>query len=183
MQFIKDWQLYFHRRNLQKQLKEQVIRRKPNDFARAKSIGLLFETQSLSDCEVVMKYAKSLSKQQKKVKLLAFWNDKQKNDNFTFPHFSQKEIDWALRPKDEAVQQFMEQSFDVLITVSTKSSTILEYISALSKANLRVGPYTENTSAYDLMIDVSDHHDLNDFVKQVNFFLNKTNSVNEQAAI
>jgi hypothetical protein len=183
MQFIKDWQLYFHRRNLQKQLREQVIRRKPIDYAHAKSIGLLFATKSLSDREVVMKYAKTLSKQQKTVKLLAFFDDKQKNDNFTFPHFSNKEIDWALRPKDEAVQQFMQQPFDVLITVSTETSTILEYISALSKANLRVGPYTENTSAYDLMIDVSGQHDLNDYIKQVNFFLNKTNSVNEQASI
>lgn len=181
MQFIKDWQLYFHRRSLQKQLKAQAIRRRPVDFAQAKSIGLLFTTQTLSDREVVMKYAKSLSKQGKTVKTLAFLDDKQKNDNFVFSHFSQKEIDWALRPQDEAVQEFMQQSFDVLIHVSTQSSLLLEYIAALSKANLRVGPYTENTYAYDLMIDVADHHDLKYYIQQVNFFLNKTNSINEQA--
>lgn len=183
MEIIQRIRLFIYNFFLQRRLKEHRVERKTTDFEHAQTIGILFPTQSLADRELILNYEKTLSKNKKKVKLLAYLNEKERNENFTFKHFSNKEIGWFYRPKGEEVLEFMQQPFDILMTLATESSLTLEYINALSRANLRVGPYTENTYAYDLMIDVADKNNIKKFIQEVEFYLNKTRTTHEQSTI
>ena len=62
-----------------------------------------------------------MKRQNKKVKLLGFFNEKLKSSDFPFQHFDKKQLDWALRPKSEEVDGFCKEPFDLLINISKKT--------------------------------------------------------------
>lgn len=161
---------------LERKLQQNVVKRYPGDYESAKKIGLLFNATDQQQRQTVLSFAKTLESKGKKVQLLAFYDDKKQQPNFTFKHFSQKELNFFRRPKGLFVDDFIAEPFDILINLFLVEEPALEYISALSKAQLRVGPYTERTYCYDLMIDTSNRQDLSRFIEQIEFLLNKMNT-------
>lgn len=181
MSAISDARLFFHNYSLKKQLKAKKsprLRKRVN-LSSAKTVGILFDATELDDRNTVLKYAKRLKELKKKVSLLGFFNNKIDAENYTFKHINLKNIDWALRPTGEDVKAFMKDSFDVFINADPKTQIHSEYIAALSEAHLKVGPCTENTYCYDLMIDLGKSMDLNKFLQQVDFLMEKTNTRHE----
>ena len=161
---------------LERKINRSPIQRTPGDYDSAQKIGLLFDATELPQRQIVLDYAESLRQQNKKVKLLGFYREKNSETNFTFKHFTLKDLNFWRQPKGALVSQFMEEPFDVLINLSLEAEPALEYISALSSAQLRVGPYTERTYCYDLMIATENRKDLSRFIEQVTFLLKKMNS-------
>ncbi len=118
---------------------------------------------------------------EKKVTLLGFFNSKIEDENYTFKHINLKNIDWALRPTGAEVNDFMKQAFDVFINADPATKIHSEYIAALSNAHLKVGPCTENTYCYDVMIDFGKSMHLKKFLQQVDVLMEKTNTKHEAA--
>ncbi len=163
-------------RALQQQGRQNRTERKFAGFEKAHSIGILFDATDLNQREVVFQYAKSLSNNDKLVKLLGFFDSKLDDPNFTFRYFNRKQLDWAGRPQGENVQEFIRQPFDMMINLDTASKPQAEYISAQSHAHLRIGPVTENTFCYELMVDISGSQNLHAFIQQMESILAKTNA-------
>ena len=161
-------------RSLQKKLKAKASQeRRFVNLESAAIVGLLFDATELDNREKALAYAKTLKKRGKKVKLLGFFDNKLDNPNFTFPYFNRKNIDWALRPKGTSVEEFLQIKFDIFINIATQTQPYSEYIAALTNAQLRVGPSTDQTFCYDLMIDLAGQKTLNAFIQQVEFILRK----------
>jgi len=145
----------------------------------ADTIGLLFNASDEKQTTVVLKYAKTLSNEGKKVSILGYFDTKKELEDIDFPFFTKKEIDFIGKPKGEIVEQFMLNPFDLLINLTGETNPPFDYIMALSKASFRVGPSTKNTSSCDLMIDTKNPNDLANFIKQAEFFLNKMTTQHE----
>ena len=175
MQLIQNLRQKVHNHFLAKALKSHRAQRQSVDFDRAKTVGILFNATNLNDREKVLKHARLLEQKGKQVKLLGFVNTKKGIENLPFSNFSRKEMDWATRPTSAEVLDFMQRDFDVLINISLQEVMPLEYITTLSKAKFRVGPYTEQTACYELMLDVSRSNDIDAFMHQAMFFLDKMN--------
>ena len=185
MSFIQKTKLFFHQYFLRKQLKQF---RRPNrtsslSFEDAVAIGILFNATELDNRKIALKYAEKLKKSGKKVKLLGFFDNEMENENFTFDHFNSKQLDWALRPKSEAVAKFVKQSFDFLINIDPQSSLYSEYITAFSHAHLKVGPFTEQSACYDLTGDAKSTTNTWECIKHIEFLLEKTNTKHAAAQI
>ncbi len=162
-------------RSLNEKIKNRLQgKRRGLNFDKSRTIGILFDATNMENRNLVLEYAEQLRSQKKQVKLLGFFDSKMKDENFTFRHFNRSDIDWAFRPKGSNVEEFMNQQFDVLINLNTSSTTSTEYISALSKANFKVGPFTERTICYDLMIDTDQRTSLRKFIDQMEGLLEKT---------
>lgn len=146
-------------------------------LARAKSVGILFNGTDNAERELVLGYAKKLRAENKKVKLLAYFDSDLKSENFTFAHFNKKQLDWALRPNLPAVQEFTKQHFDLLLNLSRNTVLPLDYVAAHSRAQFRVGPSTEKTFCYDLMIEHTSKQDLQSFIIQVEQYLQSMETV------
>lgn len=166
----------FFNRSLQQLGKQSRTDRKFLGFEKANNIGILFDATDLNSRDFALQYANQLDKRGKKVKLLGFFDSKLDDANFTFKYFNRKSLDWAGRPNGEAIREFIEQAFDLMINLDTVSKPQAEYVSALSRAHLRVGPFTEHTFCYELIIDNSDARSLKTFVQQMEFILEKTNT-------
>lgn len=178
MSFIQKTKLFFHRYFLKKQLKQfkRSNKNRSINFGDAQLIGILFNATDLNNQKMALKYAAKLKKSGKKVKMLGFFDNQVEDENYTFDHFNRKQLDFALRPKSEEVTNFMKQAFDYLITVDPVTSLYSEYITAFSQAHLKVGPYTEQTACYDLMIDAKDKTDVWNFITNIELLLEKTNT-------
>lgn len=179
MSFLKETRAKAHGYFLEKELKTHQQVHYSMDLNSAKSVGLLLDATELAGREVVLKFSEELKKQGKKVKLLAYFGGNAKVANFVFTHFTKKDLDWALRPKNEDIKKFINEPFDILINLTPYGSLPLEYIAAFSKAKFRVGPSTEKTYCYELMIDTAAKKDLQSFIQQVTFFINKMNTTHE----
>ncbi len=181
MKAIKSWQTQVREYFLQKMLRNIDLRRKAVTYDSAESIGILFDATELKNRETVIQFSKDLKQKGKKVKLLGFFNNKQEVGNFPFKAFNKNEVDWLMRPKSESAISFVNIPFDLMIGIYEGNNLPLEYIAALSKAHLRVGPYTDNTYCYDLMID-TEKRNLDHYINQVEFYLNRMNSSKHETA-
>lgn len=163
-------------RSLKEKIKNRTLRYSHSrvDIKKAKSIGILFDATDLDNRKTVLNYADQLRKQSKQVRLLGFFDNKLKDNNFTFKHFNRRDIDWAYRPKGHNIDDFLAQEFDILINLNPLSATYSEYISALSKASFKIGPVTEHMVCYDMMIDTDTRTSLDQFIHQMEGLLEKT---------
>ncbi|MBK9018388.1 MAG: hypothetical protein IPM82_32500 [Saprospiraceae bacterium] len=146
-------------------------------------IGILFDGTEPAEREMVLDYAGQLKKAGKKVKLLAFFDNKLKGESFAFPAFNRQQVDWALRPNSREALEFKDQPFDLLLNLTKNSVIPLDYLAALSKARFRVGPYTDQTFCYDLMIEHSGKTDLKTYLQQVIFYMKKMRPNHEATAV
>ncbi|MEL6925503.1 MAG: hypothetical protein AAFO94_15765, partial [Bacteroidota bacterium] len=168
MTYIEKIRNWLYQRNLAKaKAQRQKVDHHSLDFDKAKSFGVLFDATNIESREIVDRYVELLKRSGKSVSLLGFLNEKEMQPNFPFKHFSKKEIDFSYRPKSPDANAFMDQSFDVLLNLYLKPTLTLEYIAALSKATFRVGPVSNNTDCYDLMVQTDQQKDLRHFIQQV----------------
>ncbi len=182
MSIFRGIQTYFYNQSLDKLRKRRAKAKPPVSFEAARNIGILFDATELEERETVLAYAKELRNKLKQVRLLGFFDNKLNDSNFTFHYFNRKNIDWAQRPGGEFVEEFIEMEFDWLFNLALKPNPQFEYIAALSRARLRVGPMTDNTFCYDIMID-AEGGSLRDFIQQMELVLAKTNTQHEAANI
>jgi len=172
-----------HHFALEKQLNSLHTTRVPKDFEDSKTIALLFDATDPEQRYQIMDFENELIKRGKYVRKLAFINSKEPNENLAFKYFNKTTLDFYLKPTGSEVEDFLNTPFDILINLSMNANIPCEYICALSSAHLRVGPFTEKTYCYDLMIDTSGgNKDLRHFINQVDFFLRRMNSKKKHEA-
>jgi hypothetical protein len=182
MQYIEQVRTRLHNSFLRKELPFNPISRHSVSLDQAASIGILFDGTDPEDRETVLRYADKLKEEGKKVKLLAFFNNNLKSQNFAFHFFNRRQVDFYLRPKNRDAMEFAEQSFDLLLNLSSRNILPLDFIAAHSKARFRVGPHTENTFCYDLMIEHSERKGLSAYLQEVISYL-KTMQPDYEAAV
>ncbi|MEM1215491.1 MAG: hypothetical protein AAGJ82_07395 [Bacteroidota bacterium] len=142
----------------QRALPEKAARhlgRPPRNLDEARSIAILFPAGEIDDRKVVLKYAERLRKQNKSVTLLGYLPVADAEATFPFTHFTDKEIDWAQRPKGEGVAKFWGSSYDALVCLFAQSNLPTEMIVLKTPAALKIGPVPQQADTYDLMLDVS----------------------------
>ena len=183
MRILRKWKVRGHEYFLLKYLKHNVVKRQPVDYNLAHSIGVLFHIDQLQHQEIIDKFIQRLKDNGKEVKILAFLDDKEQQPNLNFNHFSLKELNWFYQPKHPKVDQFINTQFDYLINLDDSGSLPLTYISACSKAQIRVGSFTDKTYCFDFMIETHEQQNLQHFITQLDFLLTRLNSRKHEKTI
>jgi len=162
----------FHSYFLKKELKFHQSNRNIINLNAAKEIGIIFYAKTPDDTNVINQFAAYLKEQKKKVNILAFYNSKKTALNFNFPYFNKKDINWHFEPISPNVTDFIQKKFDILINLVISDCPPLEYVSALSNAQFRVGMYeTNKIHSADMMIDLNGKNDIAYLVEQVKMYL------------
>jgi hypothetical protein len=175
MGMIQNIREYFHQRFLKEALQKPVsAARKRVNLNTSKTIGILFDATDHTSQTQVMDYADALRLSGKRVHLLGAVDTDHEDGSFPFPSFSRKQIDWALRPKGRAVDQFLETEFDLLVHLNSKPKLVLDFIALQAKAHLKVGPFLDQ-NIYDLMID-NPSCSIPEFIREMETLLHKTNT-------
>ncbi|NNC94068.1 MAG: hypothetical protein HKN92_00790 [Chitinophagales bacterium] len=163
---------YFHKVALNKQLKTVVASRDFVNMENARSVGILYDATLPNNNIIVTKFAEKLKLNNKKVNVLGYVDDKKSETHPLNPLFNNKDLNWFLLPSNDKIKHFINEEFDILINAFIGERLPLEYISALSKAKYRVGPYSESkTHCYELMINMGEKQDLQYLLDQISFYL------------
>lgn len=152
------------------------------DFNTIKTVGILFDATNPDDFELVKRYVLYLREHRKKVKALGFFSTKQIPDmafsKLEYDFFSTKDLNWFGKPSSMVIQNFIDEEYDLLIDLNINDHFPLKYISALSKANFKVGKFNEKgIEIYDMMIDSDNTKTLKYFLRQVDVYVTMLNKV------
>ncbi len=181
MGLLKTWQRGLLKKTLKRHFNKAIPSPKlmPDE---AKHVALIFDTTVLDQRKIVELFADNLRKKGKKVTLLAFFNSKEK-PSLPFNFFNKKDLTWRGLPKQIAVNKFLNEQFDLVYCLWTGENLPLEYVGATVKAGFKVGPYSNDLTRYDVMIDAK-NADLGHLLQQIEFYLTKiTKKQDELSAV
>ena len=85
------------------------------------------------------------------------------------------DLNWWGIPKPEKTQDFMAIHFDVLLNIALKQNFILDYITALTPADFKIGSTPNENNYFDLNIKIGENQDTMFLVKQQIFYLAQLN--------
>lgn len=161
---VEQFKCFLNKKTLAKQPKP--IKRQLSSFNAVQWIGVLYDATSPERCEKIQAFAKQLQDDGKQVTLLGFINEKKQNIDVSFDYFCKNDLTWTGTPQGKLVENFLTKSYDILYILHPKSSLAFEYISTLTDAALKVGPYTRYFAAYDLMLESNKQITIENFIVQ-----------------
>jgi hypothetical protein len=139
----------------QKYLETLLSHRQPNVHAdKVKSVAVLLNADEYIDFESFRTFFKQLGLTSPKHKVVAFTSDDKTQGSKWESYFSPKDFGWKDKINHTDLQLFVEEDFDILISYYKEDILYLNMITAMSKANLKVGLSSKDSRLYDLIIDV-----------------------------
>jgi hypothetical protein len=148
----------------------------------ANSVALLYKVRDEAWHKTIKRYVAHLKEEEGIRKIMAFgyFDGKEAphylQSKLEFDFFSKKDLNWMSKPSGLAVNNFVAESYDILIDLSMESYVPLRHVLNRSKAKFKVGLYSEeNEKYYDLMISIQNAKSLPHFIEQVNYYLSIIN--------
>ena len=144
--------------------------RSSGDFTGVKNVLVLSDVTDETNLKIAEKYVGRLKKKADKVQLIGYVDTKEVLENYNFLVLGKKDLNWLWKPKRAAIDNLKSQRFDLLINLCQQDCFPLEYLAVSLDANYKIGALTDYPNNYDLMLDSTD---LQNYLKQVDFFLEK----------
>lgn len=120
-----------------------------------KNVGIVFDQTYFYEKEALLKELLSQGIKQQDISILVFKNTLKKNETFDYPTFSFKNITWLAAFNKVAVNEFISQPFDLLISYYDTEKSALLLVTHLSKANFKVGFASVDKRLNHFMIDTN----------------------------
>ena len=133
-----------------------ILKARAKDFQSAKvtSVGIIFDYDSFHDYTFFKDLMNGLGIKDNKIRFIAMLNHEKNRPNSWDSFFSLENFDWLGRPKNVEIDAFTDQNFDLLISYYKKNKDQLNFVTALSKANFKIGINNQDPRLHDLIIDV-----------------------------
>lgn len=161
------------------QLDREVQGKKPGKlvaFDEMKDIGILYNADWKDSEAVVQQYASILKADGRKVFMMGYVDQKELPASKKFvlnsEFFWRDKLNGFNLPQKGRIGVFLEQEFDLLLSLYFDPLLPLQAMSAYSKARYKVGSNIDGAIKYgDTMIDVGAKQDLQFLVEQIEFYL------------
>lgn len=118
------------------------------------SVGIIVNLSEFDDFEMFRIFFEELKLNPNKVKIAGFTDDPKLVEFSNELLYSEKQIGWRGKIKDNGLKTFINTPFDVLISYYKDDNLELNLISALSKANFKVGISNNDERLHDLILEV-----------------------------
>lgn len=173
LEFIKD----LHKKRILKQLVRTKRVRKIDNLEQVKSIGIAFTVGEENNWNLLYHFAQLMERQGKHVTMIGFQAESTKLDYIiTHSHTlicrEKDDFDiWGI-PKQEVIERFVSQHFDIFIDTTDQPNFFGQFIALKSDADLKV-TYTDevetttNDNIFDFMIHGEGVIDLRDYLNHV----------------
>jgi hypothetical protein len=118
------------------------------------SVGVLLNAVEFDDFENFNTFFKTLNLNSPKHKILTYSSEDSVVHNQWDSFFGPKDIGWKGKIKNIDLQAFIDTDYDVLICYYKENILELNQVTAMSKANFKVGISNADERLFDLIIDV-----------------------------
>jgi hypothetical protein len=149
---------------------------------KVKNIGVVWDASKTEDFASLTRFHQKMAELKTDVKILGYFSGKSLPNQYTairyLSIFKKEELNYFYHPVTTETNAFVNNRFDVLIDLNFKKILPLQYISSLSNAGLKVGLLdSENrNSTFDLMMDLKNPVNIDDYLNQVLHYLEMINS-------
>jgi hypothetical protein len=163
---------FWLRKNV-KQLKRKV---KAFSLEKASTVGVIYNATNRDDAETVKKFIQYLKEERKEVLSLGFIDSKDSTalvqSHLNYTYFDQRDLSKSFVPHGNAVENFINKPFSILIDLNNGPCFPIEYISTLSLAKFKVGKKGfYHDLVCDLVIDIEENKKLSFFIIQLKHYL------------
>lgn len=153
-----------------------------HNFKTAKSAVILFDTSEPDSFHVIKDFRKFVESngiecaaygyvRQKEIpQEMLFWK------NYSF--ITRKDLNWYLKPTGEAADSFFGKDPDIMVDFTRDVPIELQFLVQLSTASFKIGSFTEEQNDYDLMIKVTDQHNIGYLAEQIKHYVSMLNPSN-----
>ncbi|MEZ4792064.1 MAG: hypothetical protein R2783_00870 [Gelidibacter sp.] len=118
------------------------------------SVGVILNLKEFADLDAFRFFFKEMGILPPKTKIITFVEDNKITDKLWDTYFSPKDFGWKDTIKNIELQSFIDTEFDALISFYRENTLELNMITALSKANFKIGISNSDTRLYDLILDI-----------------------------
>ncbi len=118
------------------------------------SVGVVLNFNEYVDFESFRGFFKELGLLSPKSKIIAYVNEENKTETLWDTKFDQKDFGWNGTVKNIELQSFLDTKFDALISFYKQDIVQLNLITALSKANFKIGISNNDHRLYDLILEI-----------------------------
>jgi hypothetical protein len=143
---------------------------------KVKTVAVLLNAEEFDDFEAFRHYFKAMGLTSPKHKVIAFTQDDKYESSQWEIYFSPKDFGWKGTIKNNDLQAFIDEHYDVLISYYKNEDLLLNFITAASKANFKVGLCRNDERLYDLIIDVKPK-EIKTFKDELKKYLNILNKL------
>lgn len=140
------------------------------------SVGVLVNTDEISDYSWFSDLCKSINVKDHKLKLVLYTEQEVEKTQFSNPVFNDEALGWKGDIKDEDVKAFVNEKFDILISYYKQEKNILKLITAASNAVFKIGVFENDNRLNDLIIKTS-INDVKTFKSEVIKYLQVLNKI------
>ena len=130
------------------------------------SVGVILNLDEFNEHEDLGQFLKSIGIRENKIKFITYITDKKLVPNTWDSYFDPKDFGWNGKIKSIELQDFINTKFDALISYCKADNLELNTVTALSKANFKIGISGNDQRLNDFIIDVKSN--------QINIFKQET---------
>ena len=165
---------------LECQLKKSPRNKCLHNLNTATTAGILYDATDESNHKIVKEFIKELKDSNIKSKALGFINLKKREDNYigdsTHSYACKRDFSFFYTIKKEAINEFINQPFNLLIVLVKEQPFAIDFIGQLSKAEFKVGKAGLDNDLFDLMIELKENDELPELRKQIVHYLKLLNN-------
>lgn len=129
-------------------------RRVVADSRKVESIGIILSFDEFNNYEAFKSLFKEIKILENKVKFIAFITDEKLTPNSWDAFFNPKNFGWKGKIENVELEEFINTEFDALISYYREDLLELNLVTALSKANFKIGISSKDQRLHDFIIDV-----------------------------
>lgn len=121
---------------------------------RIQSVGVILNLNEFADLDAFRSFFVELEVLPPKTKIITFVEDNKITGKLWDTYFSPKDFGWNGSLKNIDIQDFVNTEFDALISFYREKVLELNLITAMSKANFKIGISNADPRLYDLILDI-----------------------------
>jgi hypothetical protein len=140
------------------------------------TIGVILNFDEFDNQEEFRLFFKSIGVMENKVKFITFITDEKSVPNSWDSYFNPKQFGWNGTITNIELQEFINVKFDALISYYKVDNLELNAVTALSKANFKIGISTSEQRLNDFIIDVKPNQ-INIFKQEIVKYLKLLNKI------
>jgi hypothetical protein len=167
-------------------LRNKLARTKRKTFysniEQVKNIAIIWDASMIDDFASLSRFYQKMNENKTDVKILGFFPGKNLPNQYTAIRYlsviKNEELNLFYHPTSAETSAFLSKRFDVLIDLNFKRLLPLLYISSLSNAGFKVGLFEPGIKnpPFDLMMEVKNPVNVEDYLNQVMHYLGMINS-------
>lgn len=140
------------------------------------SVGIILNLDEFNEYDNLRLFLKNIGIRENKVKFITFITDEKSAPNSWDSYFNPKNFGWNGKIKNVELQEFINTKFDALISYYKEDRLELNTVTALSKANFKIGISSNDQRLNDFIIDVKPNQ-INIFKKEIIKYLKVLNKI------